>query len=128
MPWSRFVFLCPVFRLLLFMVAAAFLIPAEAVAQGETTSAIIGDVRDASGALVPGAVLTITNGEIGLKRTAKTDGAGRFNFPQLKPGSYSVKVEAEGFAPQQDENVLAGFGQKHTINFTLKLAQSSETV
>ena len=68
----------------------AFLLPVGALAQGETTSAIVGEVRDASSAVVAGATMTITNHETGLKRSAKTDDAGRFNFPQLKPGTYSV--------------------------------------
>jgi len=125
---SRFAILGPVFRLVALVVAAAFLIPAEALPQGETTSAIVGEVRDTSGALVSGAAVTITNRENGLNRTAKTDGAGRFSFPQLKPGGYTVQVEALGFAPEQDDNVLAGLGHKQTVNFTLKVAQSSQTV
>ncbi len=125
---SRFAILWPVLRFLPLMIGAALLIPNEAFPQGETTSAIIGEVRDASRALVPGAAVTITNNENGLKRSAKTDGAGRFNFPQLKPGSYSVEVKAPEFAPQKDGNVLAGLGQKQIVNFTLKVAQSSETV
>jgi hypothetical protein len=76
--------------------------PSQARAQGETTSAIVGEVRDATDAVVPGAVVTITNHETGLKRGARTDNAGRFNFPQLKPGTYSVKVQAAGFESQQD--------------------------
>ena len=54
--------------------------------------------------------------------------AGRFNFPQLKPGAYSVKAEAEGFEPQQNDNVISGLGQKQTVDFTLKVAQSKQTV
>ena len=106
----------------------ACLLPAEALAQGETTSAIVGQVRDATNAAVPGATVTITNRETGLKRSAKTDDAGRFNFPQLKPGAYSVRVEAPGFEPQQNDNVVSGLGQKQTVDFTLKVAQSNETV
>src|SRR5712664_1379622 len=89
-----------------------FLLPEAAFSQGETTSAIIGQVSDASGAAVPGATVTVTNKETGLRRSASTDGSGRFNFPQLKPGAYSVKVEAEGFEPQQNDAVSAGLGQK----------------
>ena len=63
-----------------------------------------------------------------LQRSAKTDEEGRFNFPQLKPGTYSVRVEAEGFDPQQNDNVVSGLGQKQTVNFTLKVAQSNQTV
>src|ERR1700733_4819517 len=102
--------------------------PTVTLAQGETTSAIVGQVTDATNAAIPGATVTITNRETALQRTAKTDDEGRFNFPQLKPGTYSVKVEAEGFDRLQNDNVLSGLGQKQTVNFTLKVAQSNQTV
>src|SRR6202451_2074786 len=102
--------------------------PAEALAQGETTSAIVGEVRDTTNAVVPGVTVTITNHETGLKRTVQTDEAGRFNFPQLKPGTCSVRVEAPGFEPGQNDNVVSGLGQKQTVDFTLKVARSDEVV
>ena len=111
-----------------FVLLAACLFPAEAPGQGETTSAIVGQVRDSTDAAVAGATVTITNHENGLKRIAQTDAAGRFNFPQLKPGNYSVRVESRGFAPRQDESVIAGLGQKQTVDFTLKIARSDEVV
>ena len=113
---------------LVVLMIAASIFPARAFAQGETTSAIVGEVTDATGAVVPGASITITNQETGLKRSATTDDAGRFNFPQLKPGTYSVKVEAQGFQPKQNDNVVSGLGQKQTVNFTLKVAQSNQSV
>jgi len=112
---------------LLVMVAVS-LLSALARAQGETTSAIVGQVSDGTGAVVPNAAVKITNRDTGLKRTAKTDGAGWFNLPQLKPGNYSVKVEAPGFAPQQNDGVVAALGQKQTVNFVLRPARSSEVV
>ncbi len=105
-----------------------FLLPEAAFSQGETTSAIIGQVSDASGAAVPGATVTVTNKETGLRRSASTDDSGRFNFPQLKPGAYSVNVEAEGFEPQQNHTVSSALGQKQTVDFRLKIARSQETV
>src|ERR1035438_351482 len=93
-------------------------------AQGETTSAIVGQVRDTTNAVVPSATVTIANPETGLRRSAKTDDAGRFSFPQLKPGTYSVRVEASGFDPGQNDNVVSGLGQKQTVDFTLKVARS----
>ena len=102
--------------------------PTTAWAQGETTSAILGQVTDSSSAVVSAATVTVVNRETGLKRTAKTDDAGRFNFPQLKPGTYTVKVEAQGFEPQQADNVVSGLGQKQTVNLTLRVAQARQTV
>ena len=110
------------------LVSAALFSPAKALPQGETTGAIIGHVTDATSATIPGALVTITNRETGLQRSAQTDDEGRFNFPQLKPGSYSVTVEAAGFDSQKDDNVLSGLGQRQTVNFTLKVAKSQQTV
>jgi len=70
---------------------------------------------------LPGAAITILNTETGLKRTATTDDAGRFSFTQLKPGSYTLKVEAAGFEAQTAPSVFAGLGQKQTVNFTVKI-------
>ena len=110
------------------LLTVACILPARALAQGETTSAIIGEVRDATNAVVPSATVTIANRETGLTRSALTDDAGRFDFPQLKPGTYAVRVEAHGFEAQQNENVISGLGQKQTVDFTLKVAHSNETV
>src|SRR5271168_4239987 len=115
-------------RLVLILAVVASLPPPQAVAQGETTSAIVGQVRDTTDAVVPGATVSITNLETGLRRSAKTDDAGRFNFPQLKPGIYSVKAEAKGFELQQNDNVVSGLGQKQTVDFTLKIARSNQVV
>jgi hypothetical protein len=105
-----------------------FLLPEATFSQGETTSAIVGQVSDASGAAVPSATVTVTNKGTGLRRNASTDDSGRFNFPQLKPGAYSVRVEAEGFDPLQNDAVTAALGQKQTVDFRLKIAQSNQTV
>src|SRR5271169_6591052 len=120
--------LCHAFRLTLLAIVVVSVMPTAAWAQGETTSAIVGQVRDTTNAVVPGATVTIASPETGLRRSAKTDDAGRFNFPQLKPGTYSVKAEAQGFEPRQNDNVVSGLGQKQTVDFTLKVARSNETV
>lgn len=115
-------------RFAFFVLGVACLLHTKAVAQGETTSAILGRVCDTSSAVVPGATVTIVSRESGLRRVAETDDAGRFNFPQLKPGTYSVRVEAPGFEPAHNDNVVSGLGQKQTVDFTLKIARSNETV
>jgi len=97
-------------------------------AQGETTSAIEGQVTDATGGAIPGATVNITSRDTGLQRSLKTDQDGRFDFPQLKPGTYSVRAEAGGFDPQQIDKVFAGLGQKQVVDFRMKVAQSRQTI
>src|ERR1700691_2935109 len=96
--------------------------------QGETTSAIVASVVDPAGAAISGAIVTITNVENGLKRSEKTDDDGRFSFPQLKPGRYSVKAEADRFEPQENNSVSAQLGQKQAVEFRLNIASASATV
>jgi hypothetical protein len=98
------------------------------LAQGETTSAIVGAVTDPAGGAIAGANVTITSTDNGLKRSVKTDDAGRFSFPQLKPGPYSVKAEADQFEAQVNNSIAAALGQTQTIDFTLKVATSNQTV
>jgi len=112
----------------LLLMSVALFCAAKALPQGETTSAIAGQVTDATSAAIPGALVTITNRETGLQRRATADEQGRFNFPQLKPGAYLVKAQAEGFDPQQNDNVISGLGQKQTVQFRLRVAESRQTV
>jgi len=97
-------------------------------AQGETTSAILGQVNDSSNAPVWRATVTVRSNDTGLKRTAITDDAGRFNFPQLLPGSYTVEASAQGFERETKSGVVAGLGQKQTADFVLKIASHTQSV
>ncbi len=108
--------------------AVSIALPDSVRAQGETTGAIVGLVSDPAGAPIVGAKVTIISADNGLKRSVKTDDAGRFNFPQLKPGPYSVRAEADQFEAQQNDSVSAGLGQKQTVEFTLKIATSNQAV
>jgi Carboxypeptidase regulatory-like domain len=110
------------------VIAILCLVSIEALGQGETTSAIQGQATDATGAVIRGATVTITSRDTGSRRNAKTDDAGRFNFPQLKPGAYTVRVEAQGFEPQAVDDVFSGLGQKQTVNVILRVAHTNEAV
>jgi len=109
-------------------IALLNLLSIRALAQGETTSAIQGQAIDTTGAVVSGATVTVTSLDTRSKRSAKTDEAGRFNFPQLKPGAYKVDIEAQGFEGQTADNIFSGLGQKQSVNFILKVAHSDEVV
>src|ERR1700693_2812204 len=108
--------------------ALAALLTVPLWGQGETTSAIGGSVTDVTGAAIPAARGTLTSIDNGMKRTMKVDDNGRFNLPQLKTGPYSVKVEADHVEAQENRSVMAGLGQKQTVDFTLKIAASNQTI
>ncbi|HEY3825582.1 MAG TPA: carboxypeptidase regulatory-like domain-containing protein, partial [Bryobacteraceae bacterium] len=101
---------------------AAVIVPRTLPGQGETTSAISGLVNDETGSGIPGADITAVSEENGQKRRLRADQAGRFAFPQLKPGSYTVEASAPQFRPQRKSAVAAGLGQTQTVNFTLSVA------
>ena len=99
-----------------------------ALGQGETTSAIVGSVSDPAGTPMAGATVTVTNAGNGLKRSVKTDDSGRFSFPQLMPGMYGVRMEADRFETQQNNAVSAGLGQKQTVDFRLNIASAIQSI
>jgi hypothetical protein len=111
-------------RLVLGVMAFASLLPG----QGETTSAILGQVSDPTNAPIWRAAVVARSNDTGLRRTAITDESGRFNFPQLLPGSYTVEVSAQGFEPEVHSSVVAGLGQKQTADFVLRIASRKQSV
>jgi Carboxypeptidase regulatory-like domain len=104
------------------------LCPGAARPQGETTSAISGEVTDPSGAAIPGADVSAVNAANGLIRNARTDASGRFLLPQLSPGTYSVRVTAAGFAPQQADSLTAALGRTESVSFVLKVSAQRQSI
>jgi len=108
--------------------AVLWLVPEPAHSQGETTSAIAGQVTDQTGAAIARATVSIANVANGLKRSVETDDAGRFNFPQLTPGTYAVQASAPGFEQRHISNVTAALGRTMAISFTLVVQSGKQEV
>jgi hypothetical protein len=83
-----------------YLIASAFLFCClSAVPAMAQTAALVGSVRDAQQAIVPGAAVTLTNTDTGVRLNAKTDELGNYEFSTVRPGTYSVKIELQGFSP-----------------------------
>src|SRR6185295_15694910 len=82
-----------------FLLIASFiiLIPASHMALAQSTfGTILGNVRDSSGALMPGCVVTIENTGTSVRRSTLSDEAGSYTVPNLEPGVYKVSIELPG--------------------------------
>jgi len=112
----------------LLLALAAFLYPSRALAQGVDTALLRGTVTDASGAVVPGVTVTMTNVGTGVSEKRQTDQAGRYLFADLKPAAYSAKVEAAGFKTLVRENVVLRVGQQTDMDLKLEVGEISQQV
>jgi hypothetical protein len=114
-------------RILLF--ASLFVTCATlAVAQGNYRAQLRGVVSDASGAVVPNAVVTITDAGTNISSSARTDDKGSFFFTGLRPSTYSVKAEARGFRTAERTGVVLAVDQESSLNFRMDMAGTSTTV
>jgi len=99
----------------------------SAQAQTATTGQIIGTVRDPSGAVVPGAKLTLTS-SAGTQRQTTSDASGHYGFSLLPPGNYRVDAEKSGFGTTTIENAVVKITEISALDVTLKVAQEKTTV
>ena len=105
----------------------ALILPGSGLAQG-TTGSITGTVTDSSGAIVPGATVSVQNVETGLIRTVTTSDGGTYTVTTLLPGHYSVKVEKTAFKPFLQTNVILQINQVVVVDTRLQVGGQNETV
>jgi hypothetical protein len=97
--------------------------------QAQTNVAsITGILTDATGAVVPGAEVVITNLETGISSRTRTNDAGVYFVPSLNPGRYRVEAQAQGFRRKQFDNLPIETGQKARLDVTLEIGNVAEQV
>jgi hypothetical protein len=96
-------------------------------AQFETAS-VLGTVQDPTGAVVPGATVTLLSLDTGISSTRLSDGKGGYEFPSVRIGSYKVSAELSGFAPAVANNVKVSIGARQRVDLTLSPGGMSEAV
>lgn len=87
-----------------------------------------GDVKDQTGALIPGAKVTVTNESTGVSRTAETTEAGIFFASNLLPGKYTVAVESAGFKRYLQRGVEVIANRVSEVAVRLELGEVTSTV
>jgi hypothetical protein len=99
----------------------------ELIAQ-VTTATIYGVVSDTSGAVLPGANVTVTNQGTNLARQIVSDERGEFALPALPAGRYTVKIELANFKTLTNQGLELGAGQTVRQTFALELGQVTENI
>ncbi|HKX00622.1 MAG TPA: TonB-dependent receptor [Bryobacteraceae bacterium] len=98
-------------------------------AAAQTTSgSIVGKVADATGGVIAGAAVTVTNVNTGIETKTNTDSAGNFVVTPLPVGSYSVTVEAPGFKKWASSGITLNVQDRIGLNVSLEVGQVTETV
>jgi hypothetical protein len=95
---------------------------------GQTTASIYGTVTDASGAVLPGASITATHTLTNEAHGATANGSGRYEFPELPIGSYTVRAELIGFTSVNRDGIALSLNRSARVDFSLAVGKQTETV
>ena len=110
-------------------VLAVAIYATPSTAQGVTTAALTGVVKDSQGAVVPGASIVAVHQPSGTTYVAVSQGDGRYTVAGMRVGGpYKVTAELSGFSTSERNNVTLNLGVTQDMDFDLKLATVSETV
>src|ERR1700728_3660414 len=109
------------------VIAVSLLFSALLSAQS-VSGRIVGRIADPTGAVLAGAKVTLINDATGQHRDALTNGSGDYTFVEVAPGTYTVQFELTGFKKNVQKNVIVDVNQVVTLNSTLQIGGSQETV
>jgi hypothetical protein len=98
------------------------------VAQESSSAGIVGTVLDASGAVVPGATVHVTNVGTNATRTTTTNGQGEFSVPNLRPAQYQIRVEMSGFRTTTVPPFDLRIGEVARRSVSLEVGTEAQTV
>jgi hypothetical protein len=89
---------------------------------------VSGAVSDSSGAVVPGAKVTLADQQKGYQFATTSDNTGRYLFTSIPPGLYSVSAELQGFDKAVRTNITLNVSENVTANLSLKIATATQSV
>ena len=92
-------------------------------AQATATAELRGRITDPNGAVITGATITATDTRKGTSRSVQTDENGSFVILSLQPSTYTVTIEAPGFATKTVNNILLEVGQQQALDVDLTIGE-----
>src|SRR5260370_27346218 len=91
-------------------------------------AAVVGTVSDAQQAVITGAKVTLTNLDTGVSLTTKSRDNGAYDFPFVKPGKYSLKVEEKGFETFVEREFTVAVDDRSRVDAVLRVGESSTII
>jgi hypothetical protein len=116
------------YRIRVVALALLALLTLTANAQQETAATITGRVTDATGAVIAGASVVITNQDNGAERRVRTGDEGSYVAAPLVPGRYTVMVEGTGFKKYVQKDMVLNVSDRRQLNITLEAGLQTEVV
>src|SRR5262245_32532912 len=116
------------YRIRVAALALLALLTLTANAQQETAATITGRVTDATGAVIAGASVVVTNQENGAERRVRTSDEGGYVAAPLVPGRYTVTVEGTGFKKYVQKDMVLNVSDRRQLNVTLEAGLQTEVV
>ena len=113
--------------LILAVITGAFLLTLP-IAFAQSTATLSGTVHDASGAVISGASIVVTNSKSGVQRKASTGREGFFSVPQLDVGTYKLAVTAPGFTKYEVTDIDLNTADSKSVDVVLKVGAVTESV
>jgi hypothetical protein len=95
---------------------------------GQNTGTVLGTVKDQTGAVLPGASITIRNVETGISRTTVSGGRGEYRVPALNVGTYEVQAAMTGFQTGVRQGITLTVGREAVVDFSLSVGSVAEQV
>jgi hypothetical protein len=89
---------------------------------------ISGTIQDTTGAVIPGARVTLLNTDQGITLQTNSSGSGEYTFSPVRIGHYTVSAAAKGFSKTTQQNLTVDVGQHLLVNVQLKLGAATETI
>lgn len=93
-----------------------------------TTTGIHGRVKDPSGAVIPGAQLSLTDSATGIRRATTSTADGAFVFANIQQGSYAIAAKADGFQSVAVKGIEVSSGRNTEVNLDMKIGATAETI
>src|SRR6202163_2774940 len=112
----------------LWIAATILLLSSSLVLAQVDTGSILGTVTDASGAVIGGATVTLTNEGTSASLSTTVGSDGGYKFTPVRIGSYRVTATSQGFQTTEQRNIAVNVGASVLLNFVLKPGQVTETV